>query len=212
MSEAGPEPAAIDLKDSKSRFVVRWEGDLETQIPYRDLRLACRCALCVNELSGKAILDPDTVPEDVGVKECHQVGNYGVQIEWTDGHRTGIYTWERIRELGEQVAPEASWKQRLGRLVPGAALSREGGDGRRAPIGAALCGLAVFHQGVLGPAALVVVLPALLSADVRRRARLVTGLVAGLSPFLLHLVLVGPRSMLDGMVIDPIFRDRKSVG
>ncbi|HAZ56708.1 MAG TPA: hypothetical protein DCY78_05705 [Acidimicrobiaceae bacterium] len=116
-----------------------------------------------------------------------------------------IASWAVIAPFGLEAYP---WIAGLGLLVAGAALVLDGDDGRRASIGAALCGLAVFHQLVLGPAALVVVLPALLSADVRRRARLVTGLVAGLSPFLLHLVLVGPRSMLDGMVIDPIFRLR----
>ena len=116
-----------------------------------------------------------------------------------------IASWAVIAPFGLVAYP---WIAGLGLLVAGAALVLDGDDGRRASIGAALCGLAVFHQLVLGPAALVVVLPALLSADVRRRARLVTGLVAGLSPFLLHLVLVGPRSMLDGMVIDPIFRLR----
>ena len=100
------------------------------------------------------------------------------------------------------------WIAGLGLLVAGAALVLEGDDGRRASIGAALCGLAAFHQLVLAPSVLVVVLPALLVADAHRRNRLVTGLVAGLSPFLLHLVLVGPRAMLDGMIIDPIFRLR----
>ena len=100
-----------------------------------------------------------------------------------------IASWAVIAPFGLVAYP---WIAGLGLLVAGAALVLDGDDGRRASIGAALCGLAVFHQLVLGPAALVVVLPALLSADVRRRARLVTGLVAGLSPFLLHLVLVGP--------------------
>ena len=116
-----------------------------------------------------------------------------------------IASWVVIAPFGLVAYP---WIAGLGLLVAGAALVLDGDDGRRASIGAALCGLAVFHQLVLGPAVLVVVLPAILIADAHRRSRLMTGLVAGLSPFLLHLVLVGPRSMLDGMVIDPIFRLR----
>jgi DUF971 family protein len=68
-------------------------------VPYRALRLACRCATCIDELTGKPLLDPATVPEDVGVQDVEQVGLYGVRIHWTDGHRTGIYTWERVRDL-----------------------------------------------------------------------------------------------------------------
>ena len=116
-----------------------------------------------------------------------------------------IASWAVIAPFGLVAYP---WIAGLGLLVAGAALVLEGDDGRRASIGAALCGLAAFHQLVLAPSVLVVVLPALLVADAHRRNRLVTGLVAGLSPFLLHLVLVGPRAMLDGLIIDPIFRLR----
>ena len=104
MDSDGPTPAAIDLSDSRRAFVVRWEDGSETQVPYRALRLACRCALCVDELTGKPLLDPSSVPEDVGIEGCEQVGLYGVQIAWTGGHRTGIYTWERLKALAEDGA------------------------------------------------------------------------------------------------------------
>ncbi len=94
-------PKGIDLKDSASLFVIAWNDGAETRIPYRALRLACRCAHCVEETTGRALLDPDSVPADVGVTECREVGLYGIQITWTTGHGTGIYTWEVLRRLGE---------------------------------------------------------------------------------------------------------------
>lgn len=97
-------PAGIDLKDSEATFVVSWDDGSETRIPYRALRLACRCALCVEEMSGKALLDPETVPKDISVATCEEVGNYGVQIGWTTGHTTGIYTWERLRAIAAHLA------------------------------------------------------------------------------------------------------------
>ena len=114
-------------------------------------------------------------------------------------------SWAVIVPFGLVAYP---WIAGLGLLIAGTALVLEGDDGRRASVGAVLCGLAAFHQVVLIPAALVVVVPAFLAADPERRARLGTGAVAGLSPFLLHLVLVGPRAMFEGMVIDPVFRLR----
>lgn len=93
------EPTGIDLSDSRGLFCISWAGGETTEIPYRALRLGCRCATCIDEITGKPLLDPATVPEDIGVTDCEQVGLYGVRIHWTDGHRTGIYTWERIREL-----------------------------------------------------------------------------------------------------------------
>ena len=126
---------------------------------------------------------------------------------WGPGTATcaALASWAVIAPFGLVAYP---WITGLGLLVAGTALVLEGDDGRRASIGAGLCGLAAFHQLVLVPAVLVVVLPAFLAAARHRRARLGTGLMAGLSPFLLHLVLVGPRSMVEGMVVDPMFRLR----
>ena len=45
---SGPEPVGIDLQDSKQRLAVRWSDGSETATPYHELRLACRCALCVD--------------------------------------------------------------------------------------------------------------------------------------------------------------------
>lgn len=97
MSELSP--TGIDLKDSEQSFRVSWDDGSETRVGYRALRLGCRCALCVDELTGKPLLDPETVAKDIGVTDCKEVGLYGVQITWTCGHSTGIYTWERVRAI-----------------------------------------------------------------------------------------------------------------
>ena len=93
------EPTGIELSDSRGLFCVSWEGTETTQVPYRALRLACRCATCIDEITGKPLLDPSTVPEDVGITEVEQVGLYGVRFFFNDTATTEIYTWERIREL-----------------------------------------------------------------------------------------------------------------
>jgi len=116
-----------------------------------------------------------------------------------------LATWAVLAPFGLIAYP---WVAGLAFLAAGTALTLDGEDRRTAAVGAAFCGLAVFHQVVLAPAALLVVASAFVPADDERRARLGTGLVAGLSPFLLHLVLVGPRAMFEGMVVDPVFRLR----
>ena len=116
-----------------------------------------------------------------------------------------LATWAVLAPFGLIAYP---WVAGLGLLAAGTALVLDGEDRRTAAVGAGLCGLAVFHQVVLAPAALLVVVPAFLSATDERRARLGTGLVAGLFPFLLHMVLVGPRAMFEGMVLDPVVRLR----
>ncbi len=116
-----------------------------------------------------------------------------------------LATWAVLAPFGLIAYP---WVAGLGLLATGTALVLDGEDRRIAAVGAGLCGLAVFHQIVLAPAALLVVVPAFITATDERRARLGTGLVAGLFPFLLHLVLVGPGAMVQGMVVDPVIRLR----
>lgn len=64
--------------------------------PARALRLACPCAGCVEEMTGRPILDPATVPEAVSPEVLELVGAYGVRIRWSDGHGTGIYTFQAL--------------------------------------------------------------------------------------------------------------------
>ena len=82
-------------------YGVKWQDGTTTSLPYRDLRIACHCAECIDEMTGVQTLDPATVPADIGVTECEEMGLYGVKIVWSTGHRTGIFSWERLRELGE---------------------------------------------------------------------------------------------------------------
>ncbi len=68
----------------------------------RDLRLACPCALCVDENTGERLLNPKTVPEDIRIESVLSIGRYAVGIFWSDGHRTGIYPYELLKHLTEK--------------------------------------------------------------------------------------------------------------
>ena len=48
------------------------------------------------------MLQPSQVPRDVAPVELSHSGNYAVKIVWSDRHASGIYTWERLREIGDQ--------------------------------------------------------------------------------------------------------------
>ena len=68
-------------------------------LPSRELRLACPCAACVDEMSGRRVLDPATVPADVRPLALELVGAYGLRVRWSDGHATGIYTFLSLRAV-----------------------------------------------------------------------------------------------------------------
>lgn len=90
-------PRAVTREDQGLR--IEWDGDgHEALYPARALRLACGCAICVDEMTGRPLLDPAAVPADVRPVSLALVGAYGLRIQWSDGHGTGIYTFERLRD------------------------------------------------------------------------------------------------------------------
>ncbi len=87
-----------NIRHTNERFTITWSDGSVTEGAPRDLRLFCPCAACVNEVSGQRTLDPKTVPQDVHPVRVEQVGRYGISIFWSDGHATGIYSFDRLRE------------------------------------------------------------------------------------------------------------------
>jgi ATP-binding protein involved in chromosome partitioning len=81
----------------RSKITFKWSDGHETVYPARLLRLACRCAMCVEETSGEALLDPATVPETIRAKSIELIGQYAIQIQWTDNHSAGIYNFRDLR-------------------------------------------------------------------------------------------------------------------
>jgi ATP-binding protein involved in chromosome partitioning len=74
-----------------------WEDDHRSIWSARDLRLRCRCAMCIEEMTGVPLLDPGKVPADVVATGMELVGQYAVAIRWSDGHQTGIYNFRDLR-------------------------------------------------------------------------------------------------------------------
>jgi len=104
ITPTGPEakraPYAITRRDDG--LWLEWTlGGGERRVPARALRLACPCAMCIEEMSGRPLLNPATVPQDVRPLSVHLVGNYALRVDWSDGHSTGIFPWQRLRELSE---------------------------------------------------------------------------------------------------------------
>lgn len=94
---AGTPPQAIHRADDA--VTVTWAEDHVGVYPARALRLACQCAACQEEMTGRPLLDPATVPEHVAPLRIALVGAYAIRIDWSDGHGTGIYTYEYLRRL-----------------------------------------------------------------------------------------------------------------
>lgn len=98
-AEIGPTPDGTALR-------IEWADGEEAVYRPRALRLACPCAGCVDEMTGRPLLDPDRVGTDVYPTEIRYVGRYALQFMWSDGHNTGLYTYRYLRELWERRSVE----------------------------------------------------------------------------------------------------------
>ena len=88
-------PQEIDLEGNA--IVILWDDGHRSPYAHRFLRLRCPCASCIDEMTGRVTLDPDSVRQDVRAVDHLPVGNYGMQFLWSDTHYTGIYTYKSLR-------------------------------------------------------------------------------------------------------------------
>lgn len=82
---------------------IRWKDGEEIVYPARFLRFHCPCAMCQDEMTGERRLQESSMAKDVHPETILPVGHYAVQIYYSDGHNTGIYTWEKLRGLAAEI-------------------------------------------------------------------------------------------------------------
>jgi len=90
----------VEIKKSgPCELTVFWDDGHKSVFVIKYLRSECRCAGCVNEITGERMLDPQYIPEDITITAAEHVGRYGIRFSFSDTHSDGIYTWRRLREL-----------------------------------------------------------------------------------------------------------------
>jgi DUF971 family protein len=95
-------PTKIKLAAGDNTLAIHWSDGHESFYPYRYLRSKCPCATC-EETSPPAEQPVGGLPI-LGQKPLHPervelVGRYALQIFWSDGHSTGIYAFDHLRDL-----------------------------------------------------------------------------------------------------------------
>jgi ATP-binding protein involved in chromosome partitioning len=105
---AGSEKTPIGfLRRDPRTLSMLWEDGHRDDFDVRDLRLACHCALCIEEMSGRKLLDPKTIRSDVSPRKIMSIGNYAIQFNWSDGHNSGIYSFKDLRALGARAGTKS---------------------------------------------------------------------------------------------------------
>ena len=94
------EPESVKIEDG-GKIIINWNDGHQGEHTSYTLRLNCKCASCVEEHTNKKILDINAVPLDVKILNARKVGRYGMNVHFSDGHRTGIYKHVFLREICE---------------------------------------------------------------------------------------------------------------
>ena len=97
------QPLAFDYDESKRALLIEWADSTTQRIPFNQLRRHCPCAACSGEMGsgGRFAVEPELRPGEDELADISLVGSYGLNCIWADGHNTGIYTFERLRDLGD---------------------------------------------------------------------------------------------------------------
>jgi DUF971 family protein len=83
---------------------VAWSDGHTSHYDFAYLRDMCPCALCNDEREKKAKMGPSAAALPMfkaraTARKAHEVGSYAIQIEFSDGHSTGIYSFDKLREI-----------------------------------------------------------------------------------------------------------------
>ena len=92
-------PIPQEIKSQGEALTILWSDGHKSRYAARDVRLACRCAGCVDEWTHQSLIKLDLVPMNLKAKGIDTMGNYALHFDWSDGHNTGIYTYDYLREV-----------------------------------------------------------------------------------------------------------------
>lgn len=101
-------PTAI-RRDSVAAIVIDWSDGIQMRYAAAELRKRCPCATCREKHAGsQAASKPLMLPvlslaeaQPLTITHMQPIGNYAYNIAFSDGHDSGIFTFEFLREVGQ---------------------------------------------------------------------------------------------------------------
>ena len=113
-------PTAITLHQKSRVLEIAFTDGRTFKLPYEYLRVYSPSAEVRGHGPGQEVLQTGKL--SVEIRSMEPVGSYAVQPQFSDGHATGIYSWDYLYELGE--TQEKLWNEYL-RKLKAAGASRE---------------------------------------------------------------------------------------
>jgi DUF971 family protein len=126
LTQQTPQPTAITVHQQSRVLEIGFSDGQRFRIPFELLRVYSPSAEVQGHGPGQEVLQ--TGKRDVTLVELEPVGNYAVKPTFSDGHDSGIFSWDYLYHLGSRQ--DELWRQYEARLL-------EAGVDRDAPMGAA---------------------------------------------------------------------------
>ena len=108
----GPRPTEITLHQHSNVLEVAFDDGSHFSMPVEYLRVYSPSAEVRGHGPGQEVLQVGK--SKVEIRSLEPVGSYAVQPAFSDGHATGIYSWEYLHDLGTKH--ESNWRTYLARL------------------------------------------------------------------------------------------------
>ncbi len=123
------QPTEIKLHQQSRMLEITFDDGVGFQLPYEYLRVCSPSADVSGHGPGQEVLQVGK--KNVGVSALVPVGSYAVQIDFDDGHDTGLFTWEYLYKLGKNQT--ALWQDYLDRIAAAGASRESPPDLKRRP-------------------------------------------------------------------------------
>ena len=98
-----PEPVDVVHTKGARTLTITWDDGATSTLPIHYLRGWCPCAGCQGH--GSTIRFHDH-PEDTGIDLMAESGAYALHIRFSDGHDSGIFTWQWLRTIAPETPPQ----------------------------------------------------------------------------------------------------------
>ncbi|MGN7611775.1 gamma-butyrobetaine hydroxylase-like domain-containing protein [Magnetococcales bacterium HHB-1] len=105
-------PTEIRQKQEAREVHISWDDGKNFVYTFESLRVCCPCAECRGHTPSERKLIYGQ--RDVTIEEISPIGHYAVKIVFSDGHKSGVYSWETLYDLGENQ--EKYWQEYLAEL------------------------------------------------------------------------------------------------
>jgi DUF971 family protein len=130
LDSSTPIPSEIKLHQASRLMELSFADGTTFRLPYEFLRVYSPSAEVRGHGPGQETLQVGK--REVTIAEIDAVGHYAIRPKFSDGHDTGIYSWDYLYDLGVRQA--ALWEQYLARLdAAGASRDSESGAAPAAP-------------------------------------------------------------------------------